>query len=80
MAMPPEAPAPPVLSIVRGEPTPAELAAVLVVMAGRAIRPGDEGGSAGAERSRSEWSAPTQLMRPQLARGPGAWRASGLPH
>ena len=36
MAMPPEVPARPVLTIVRGEPTAAELAAVLVVLVGQA--------------------------------------------
>ncbi len=77
MAMPPESPARPVLSIVRGEPTPAELAAVLVALAGLARRPGE---AAEPRQSRSQWSAPAQLMRAQLTRGPGAWRASGLPH
>jgi hypothetical protein len=28
---------------------------------------------------RSEWSANARTMRPVLRRGPGAWRASGLP-
>jgi Acyl-CoA carboxylase epsilon subunit len=76
MAMPPESPARPLLSIVRGDPTPAELAAVLVVLAARAR---SAASTAGARQSRSQWSAPTRMMRPQLARGAGAWRASGLP-
>ncbi len=77
MAMPPESRARPLLSVVRGEPTPAELAALAVVIAARA-RPTGAGAPAG--QSGSEWSAPIRLMRPQLGRGPGAWRASGLPH
>jgi Acyl-CoA carboxylase epsilon subunit len=77
MAMPPESPARPVLSIVRGDPTPAELAAVLVVLADRARSTGNV---AGNRPARSQWSAPSRMLRPQLTRGAGAWRASGLPH
>ena len=77
MAMPPESLERPLLSVVRGEPTPAELAAVLVVIAGRTRQSGD---AADAGQSRSQWSAAIRMMRPQLRHGPGAWRASGLPH
>ena len=68
----------PVLTVVHGKPTSAELAAVVAVLlaargAGRAA------GSAISAAQRSLWAehAPfrNQLPRP----GPGAWRASALP-
>ena len=79
MAMSPESPPRPLLSVVRGEPTPAELAALTVVIAGRPRRM-DGGADAGTGQTRSQWSAPVRMMRPQLRSGPGAWRGSGLPH
>ncbi len=71
----PDAPQPlPVLSVLRGEPTPAELAALLVVLASRQpVRRADPG------RRPSLWSSPGQTLRAPLFPGPGAWRASGLP-
>jgi Acyl-CoA carboxylase epsilon subunit len=67
----------PLLSVVRGEPNAAELAAVVVVLTSRASRIGASGPGPG--RPRRGWSAPAAMMRPQLAPGPGAWRASALP-
>jgi hypothetical protein len=64
----------PALTIVRGEPTAAELAALIVVLAGRPRPAGLQ-----ARRRASEWAARRRLMRPELAAGPGAWRASALP-
>jgi hypothetical protein len=66
----------PLLSVVRGEPDPAELAAVVVVLTGLA-RQAESGGS--TQRRPRLWSSPAASMRPQLAPGPGAWRASALP-
>jgi Acyl-CoA carboxylase epsilon subunit len=64
----------PALSVVRGAPTPEELAAVVVALAARGGQP------APAPRPRrSEWAAKSRQMRPALTAGPGAWRASGLP-
>jgi Acyl-CoA carboxylase epsilon subunit len=68
----------PVLTVVHGKPTPAELAAVVaVLLAARGA--GRTGGSATDAARRSLWAehAPVrnQLPRP----GPGAWRASALP-
>jgi hypothetical protein len=64
----------PALQVVRGEPTAAELAAVLVVLAGRASRTVDTKGA-----RRSAWAARDRMMRPPVMAGPGAWRASALP-
>jgi len=70
----------PLLSVVRGEPTAAELAAVVALIAGRR-----RAGAALAREtrpapaSRSEWSLPSALMRTPITAGPGAWRRSALP-
>ena len=68
----PDVPAAPLLTVLRGEPTAEQLAALVAVLAAR---------SAGAEPAQpaaaSLWSAP-QLRSP-LHPGPGAWRASSLP-
>jgi hypothetical protein len=63
----------PVLSVVRGEPTPEQLAALTAVIAARASAAPDDEPAAPP----SLWGRP-QLRRP-LPSGPGAWRASGLP-
>jgi hypothetical protein len=64
----------PVLAVLRGEPTPDELAALLVVLASR-----PHARSAAAGQRPSLWSSPGQMLRAPLVPGPGAWRASGLP-
>jgi hypothetical protein len=64
----------PVLTVVRGEPTAAELAALIIVLGSRAARP-----DAGPAHPASQWAAKGRLMRPAVAAGPGAWRASALP-
>jgi len=70
----------PVLSVLRGEPTEAELAAVIAVLAvasraaaARASPPTPAGAS------RSAWSAPSRRLRESLSPGPGAWRRSAFP-
>jgi Acyl-CoA carboxylase epsilon subunit len=68
----------PVLTVVHGKPTPAELAAVVaVLLAARGA--GRAGGQATGAARRSLW-AEHASVRHQLPRpGPGAWRASALP-
>jgi hypothetical protein len=75
MTEPRDAPQPePVLSVLRGRPTPDELAALLVVLASRQpVRRADP------DRPPSLWSSPGQTLHAPLFPGPGAWRASGLP-
>jgi Acyl-CoA carboxylase epsilon subunit len=66
----------PVLRIVRGDPTPEELAALVTVLAARAAA------SAAAEppaAPRSAWRDRSRYARTTLPHGPGAWRASALP-
>ncbi|HUC25482.1 MAG TPA: acyl-CoA carboxylase subunit epsilon [Streptosporangiaceae bacterium] len=69
-------PAPgPALRVIRGEPTPAELAAVIVVLgARRSPRP-----RADSQPQRSRWAAKERMIRQPLAAGPGAWRSSAQP-
>jgi len=75
MTEPQDAPQPPlVLSVLRGEPTPDELAALLVVLASR-----QPTAPAGRGKPPSLWSALGQTLQAPLFPGPGAWRASGLP-
>jgi len=67
----------PVITVLRGSPAPAELAAVLTVLlaarSSAATEPGPHGAPASqwAERSRTL----TAFARP----GPGSWRAFALP-
>ncbi len=68
-----ERPAPPALRIVRGDPEPEEVAALIAVLAaasgGVATQP-----PAGEP---SHWAAPARLMRPAVT--PTGWWASALP-
>jgi hypothetical protein len=61
----------PLLRVVRGNPTPEELAALIAVVATRG------GGEPAREPVRSLWARPS--VRTALPHGPGAWRASALP-
>ncbi|TDE22030.1 acyl-CoA carboxylase subunit epsilon [Actinomadura sp. 6K520] len=77
----------PFLQIVRGDPGPAEIAALVAVLTARAraaaaARDGGGPGAGGARPSR--WSDRSRLVRAAPAhdlrpRGAGAWRASALP-
>ena len=62
----------PLLRVVRGAPTDAELAALVAVVAARA-----SGAAEPEPPARPLWGRP--VLRPMLTPGPGAWRASGLP-
>lgn len=64
---------PPFLRVVRGEPTPVELAALVAVLAARAAAgPGPPG-------PRSAWADPAARLGVPPAPGPSAWRRSALP-
>lgn len=61
------------LSVVKGDPTPEELAALVAVVSAKAAE-------AGAEPERpSNWAAYWRRVRTPLRPGRGAWRASALP-
>jgi hypothetical protein len=72
----PDATRAPVLTVVRGNPSAEEIAAVLTVLTARTGLP-SAGEAAG--RPRNGWSAKSRLLREPLPRGPGGWRASALP-
>jgi len=65
----------PFLTVVRGEATPEEVAALTVVLRSVAAASAEPP----APRPRPEWSAPHRAVRRPLPTGPGAWRASALP-
>ena len=64
----------PLLRVVRGEPTPEELAALIAVVAAKA---GGEG--AAAPQHVSAWTDRSLLVRRPIGHGPGQWRASAWP-
>ena len=61
----------PQLRVVRGNPTPEELAALVAVVATRGVAEPDPA------PVRSLWARP--VLRTALPHGHGAWRASSLP-
>ncbi|MDQ1628737.1 MAG: hypothetical protein QOI54_2481 [Actinomycetota bacterium] len=63
----------PRLRVVRGEPAPEELAALLAVMAAHAT------GAPRPRPPRSPWNAPARLVRRPVHPRPGGWRRSALP-
>jgi hypothetical protein len=73
-AVAPEAAAPPLLRVVKGDPTAEELAALVAVVASLGAP------AAAATRRTPVWNAPARMQRHVLRAGPGAWRGSSLPH
>ncbi|MEO5654315.1 MAG: acyl-CoA carboxylase epsilon subunit [Marmoricola sp.] len=66
----------PLLRVVKGDPSPAEVAALVAVVS--AMAAGAAAADAGSE-PRSEWSAHHRKLRGIHRHGPGAWRANALP-
>jgi acyl-CoA carboxylase epsilon subunit len=67
----------PLLRVVRGAPDDDELAALTAVVAGLAV---SAAGRSTRPVARSRWADRAAMLRQPLPSGPGAWRASGLPH
>ncbi len=67
----------PLLRVVKGDPTPAEVAALVAVVS--ALAAGSRAGDEGRPRPTSEWSAHHRKLRGVHRHGPGAWRAHALP-
>lgn len=65
-----------VIHILRGEPSDAELAALMTVLFALA----NAGTAEPPAPRRTAWADPAQALRTPLHPGPGAWRASALPH
>ena len=66
-----EAPARPLLRVVRGEPDDAELAALIAVVAAAS-----SGAAPAPEPEPNAWRDRARLVRSPLPHGPGAWRVS----
>ncbi|MGH8867853.1 MAG: acyl-CoA carboxylase subunit epsilon [Actinomycetes bacterium] len=64
----------PVLRVVRGDPSPEEIAALVAVLASRTAA-GEPRPSAPVSR----WADRAALLRRPLSHGPGSWRASAWP-
>ena len=64
----------PLLKIVKGDPSPQEVAALVAVVGALG-----SAATAPAPSPRPEWNAPHRLVRTQNAAGPSGWRSSGLP-
>jgi len=62
----------PFLRVVRGDPTPQELAALVAVLASSSA-------PAPAARPVPVWNTPARMHRHVLPHGPGGWRSSALP-
>jgi hypothetical protein len=62
----------PLLRVVNADATDEEIAALVAVFSSL-------GGATPAKEPTSLWAANSRKMRRSLRRGPGAWRASGLP-
>jgi hypothetical protein len=63
------------LRVVRGAPTPEELATVIAVLA--AAHAEEESSATGFERKlKSSWSSNAAVMRPEIVPGPGQWRGA----
>ncbi|HEU5388852.1 MAG TPA: acyl-CoA carboxylase subunit epsilon [Streptosporangiaceae bacterium] len=65
----------PLLRVVRGDPTPEEIAALVAVLAAR----GGDQASSQPRSVKNAWSDRSRSLRRPLFPGPGAWRNSGLP-
>lgn len=65
----------PFLTIVKGDATPEEIAALTVVLQGVTAASTEPP----SPRPRPQWSAPHRAVRRPLDTGRGAWRASALP-
>ncbi|MEI2777416.1 MAG: acyl-CoA carboxylase subunit epsilon [Tetrasphaera sp.] len=64
----------PVLRVVRGNPGPEEIAALVAVLSA-----GGDGTAAGPKHVRV-WASPARAMRARLSAGRGAWSYSAWPH
>ncbi len=75
----PEDAAPPVVEIVRGAASPAEVAALVIALAavGRCARPPSSGPGVGPDHGGDGWAARWRGLRTSLRPGPDAWRLSG---
>lgn len=65
------------VSVVSGNPTDEELAALVALLSARSAA---TAAAASQRRTASEWAAPRYRMRAAVRRRPDGWRFSALPH
>jgi hypothetical protein len=65
----------PMLRVVRGDPTPEEIAALSTVLV---VRAAAAAGTQPPPRAAAGWADRASLLRRPLFAGPGAWHASAL--
>ncbi|WP_370615928.1 acyl-CoA carboxylase epsilon subunit [Mumia qirimensis] len=70
-------PVTPLLRVVKGDPTPEELAALVAVVAARGAAAAAATGAAPARRS--AWGDPALAVRPVHSHGRDGWRRSAFP-
>ena len=70
-----------VLTVVRGDASAEEIAALTVVLAAKSAAAARLAAAPAADRSRQTfgWASRRAMLREPLSHGPGAWRASGRP-
>ena len=64
----------PLLRVVSGDPTPAELAIIVALVSARA-----SAGKPSEPKRLSLWASKGRQTRPSLGAGFGSWRASSMP-
>jgi hypothetical protein len=64
----------PLLRVVKGDPSPEELAALVTVVSAMSAAAAEA--DAGQKRPKPEWSAHHRKLRAPHRHGPGAWRTS----
>jgi hypothetical protein len=70
----------PALRVVKGEPTPEELAALVAVVSARTAAAAAGAAAVQSEQERaSDWASYWRNVRRPLQHGPGRWRASAHP-
>lgn len=75
-----DAPRPaPFLRVVRGNPSPEQVAALVAVLAARARTAEAVRSASRPARPPSAWADRARLLRTDPPRGPGAWRRSAWP-
>ncbi|MQA87657.1 MAG: acyl-CoA carboxylase subunit epsilon [Streptosporangiales bacterium] len=69
----------PILRVVRGNPSPEQVATLVAVLAARTRAAEAARGFARTARPPSAWRDRSRLLRTDPPRGPGAWRRSAWP-
>ncbi|MPZ60747.1 MAG: acyl-CoA carboxylase subunit epsilon [Propionibacteriales bacterium] len=69
----------PMLRVVKGDPAPEDLAALVAVVSARSAAARSAGATGGQKSPRSAWADRGALVRQPLPRGPAAWRNSTRP-